>query len=274
MELTISMASTSAVAPEADYSWNTYTSAASFGLLFRGKEVLISKDKQFGLRDGSKGAARLILRGEPTKVITVTPEERTVILARATPFVAKNGKKAKVQGVVPEFDAAAFWKSDISPAIGEALTKFAGARPTRQMSEYMKDVATAVKNYGEGKPTDALGAKVLAALNKPVQFDMGSIDDSRPMGRLAIQLTTSSPELKRIFSGNVKHKKLADFYSTYQDFYYGAAHAMLAAAMLTNRQNNIINTAQGFSSSITRSIPAKVMSVVDDMHRKAATKAR
>lgn len=273
MELTISMVSTSAVAPETDYSWNTYTAAASFGLLFRGKEVLLSNGSQFGLRDGSKGTARLILRGEPTKVITVSPEERTVLLARATPVATKGGRKAKVQGVVPKFDAATFWKTDIAPALTEALKKFAGARPTRQMSAYMKGVANASLAYGEGH-TEALGAKVLTAINKPVQFDMGSIDVSNPMGKLAQQLVNTSPELKRIFGGKVKRKTVFDYYSTYQDFHYGAAHALLAAAMLTNRPANVVNAAMGLDSSVRDSIPAKVNAAIEDMDSRASSKAK
>lgn len=268
-----SVASTSAVAPESEYSWNTYTSVAGMGLLFRGKEVMIATDTQFGLRDGTKGAARLILRGEPTKVITVTPEERTVLLARSTPVTTKGGKKAKVQGVVPKFDAASFWKTDISPALAEALKKFAGARPTRQMAAYMKGVAEASLAYGEGH-TEALGTKLLAAINKPVQFDMGSIDVSNPMGKLAQQLVNTSPELKRIFGGKVKRKTVFDYYSVYQDFLYGAAHALLAAAMLTKRPANVVNVAMGLDSSVRDSIPTKVNDAIEDMDSRASSKAK
>ena len=268
MNITITMKSTSAVAPETDYSWNTYTSAAGFGLLFRGKEVLISKDAQFGLRDGSKGSARLILRGEPTKVMTLSPEERTVLLARSTPVTSKRGKVAKVQGVVPAFEPAAFWASDIGPALAEAGQKLAGSTaPTGTLISYLNAVATGIDEFGEGKATAATAKKLVTLINKAAA-SKGKIDTKSETGALAAVMLNSSPEWKRIVTGKTKVKKMADYYSAQMDYGIAATHMQLAKALMEGNRRNIVRTMGNIDTSASESIPKKVWDAVQNMRGK------
>lgn len=266
MHLTISMVSTSAVAPETDYSWNTYNSAASFGLLFRGKEVLITKDTQFGLRDGSKGSARLILRGEPTKVMTITPEERTVLLARATPVATKGGKKAKVQGVVPAFDAGASWKTEVAPAIKVAFDRLSKVRgPSAELTYYMNRVAQAISSYADGAATAAKTKKVVAEIGNSIKITGKDVDTSTPMGQLAALLMNSSPEWKKLKSGKVKHTKPDDAFDAGLIFSAAATHMRLAQLMVGGRRAAVIKAIGDLDTSVRETIPSKVMNAIDRM---------
>lgn len=265
MELTISMVSTSAVAPETDYSWNTYNSAASFGLLFRGKEVLIANGTQFGLRDGSKGSARLILRGEPTKVMTITPEERTVLLARATPVTTKGGKQAKVQGVVPKFDAAAFWKNSIAPALKEAAAEVGKTTtPAPAVINYLKGVASMINSFSEAKGATRSGAANLLQFIPDAPSATLALKGDSENVKLAAQLLESSPEWKRIRTGKLKLSKYENAYSVGQDFYYAYIHMRLAKELASGFARNVRNVLSGLDTSARDSIPAKLYDKISD----------
>lgn len=252
------VASTSAVAPESEYSWNTYTSVAGMGLLFRGKEVMIATDTQFGLRDGTKGAARLILRGEPTKVITVTPEERTVLLARSTPVTTKGGKKAKVQGVVPKFDAAASWKNEIAPALKEAAATVAGTSvPTIQVITFLEKVYFKLNDISDGGAT-AVAVKDLVGLLAKPPVGTGTLNSSKENVRLAMQLLESSPEWKRIRTGKLKLSKFENAYSIGQDFYYASVHMGIAKALVTGNREKLRRDLSNLDTSARESFPSKL----------------
>jgi len=253
------IASTSAVAPESEYSWNTYTSVAGMGLLFRGKEVMIATDTQFGLRDGTKGAARLILRGEPTKVITVTPEERTVLLARSTPVTTKGGKKAKVQGVVPDFDAAAAWKNEIAPAIKEAAaTLSATSLPSGSVIVFLDRVSAEVSNYIEkGGATAATTKKFLKLLGQ-APVGTGIMNRDKENVQLAVKLLETSPEWKRIKTGKLKLSKFENAYSVSQDFGYAAIHLKIAQVLVGGNSKKLRDTLRNIDTSARESIPSAV----------------
>lgn len=274
LQLSISAMSASAVAPETEYSWNTYNSAASFGLLFRGKEVLISKDAQFGLRDGSKGAARLIMRGEPTKVITVTPEERTVLLARATPVATKGGRKAKVQGVVPEFAPTATWANDIAPALATAVQELAASTlPTADLIAYLESTSRGIKSFAEDKATAQTAKKLVEQIGK-AKASKGVVNARTEGGALAAIILNSSPEWKRIKTGRVKTKKMADAYDTHQDFYVAAAHLKLAKALLDGNMRTLKSLVSNMDTSIRESVPKKVWDPIRLMLAQARVRAK
>lgn len=252
------VASTSAVAPESEYSWNTYTSVAGMGLVFRGKEVMIATDTQFGLRDGTKGAARLILRGEPTKVITVTPEERTVLLARSTPVTTKGGKKAKVQGVVPKFDAAASWKNEVAPALKEAAATVAGTSvPTIQVITFLEKVYFKLNDISDGGAT-AVAVKDLVGLLAKPPVGTGTLNSSKENVRLAMQLLESSPEWKRIRTGKLKLSKFENAYSIGQDFYYASVHMGIAKALVAGNREKLRRDLDNLDTSARESFPSKL----------------
>lgn len=253
------VASTSAVAPESEYSWNTYTSAAGMGLLFRGKEVMIAADTQFGLRDGTKGAARLILRGEPTKVITVTPEERTVLLARSTPVTTKGGKKAKVQGVVPEFDAAAAWKNEIAPAIKEAAAKLAATSlPTGSVIAFLDRVSVEIDNFIEKDGATAATTKRFVKMLGQAPSGKGLMNRDKENVQLAIQLLDASPEWKRIKTGKLKLAKFENAYFVGQDFGYAAIHLNIAKLLIEGSPEKLRRTLSNIDTSARESIPSKL----------------
>lgn len=251
------VASTSAVAPESEYSWNTYTSVAGMGLLFRGKEVMIAADTQFGLRDGTKGAARLILRGEPTKVITVTPEERTVLLARSTPVTTKGGKKAKVQGVVPDFDAAASWKNEIAPAIKQAAaTLSATSLPTVQVITFLDRVSVEIDNYIEEGGATAASTKKFVKLLGQAPAGKGILNRSKENVQLAVKLLETSPEWKRIKTGKLKLAKFENAYFVGQDFGYAAIHLKVAKSLVDGDAKKVRAVLSNIDTSARESIPS------------------
>lgn len=253
------VASTSAVAPESEYSWNTYNSAAGMGLLFRGKEVMIAADTQFGLRDGTKGAARLILRGEPTKVITVTPEERTVLLARSTPVTTKGGKKAKVQGVVPKFDPLAAWKNEIAPALKEAAaTVGQSTAPTISVITFLEKVYHKLNGFSEPDGATAAAAKDLVGLLAKAPSAPVALKSEKENVRLAVQLIESSPEWKRIRTGKLKLANYGNAYSAGQDFYYASVHMSIAKALVAGSREKLRRNLSNLDTSARESIPAKL----------------
>lgn len=253
------VASTSAVAPESEYSWNTYTSAAGMGLLFRGKEVMIAADTQFGLRDGTKGTARLILRGEPTKVITVTPEERTVLLARSTPVTTKGGKKAKVQGVVPKFDAAAIWKNEIAPALKEAAAEVGKtATPSDAVINFLKGTYSHINTFSEADGATRSGAASLLKFISNAPSAPLALKGDKENVKLAIQLLESSPEWKRIRTGKLRLAKYENAYSVGQDFYYASVHMRIAKALAAGKALNLRNELSNLDTSARDSIPVKL----------------
>lgn len=253
------VASTSAVAPESEYSWNTYTSVAGMGLLFRGKEVMIATDTQFGLRDGTKGAARLILRGEPTKVITVTPEERTVLLARSTPVTTKGGKKAKVQGVVPKFDAAASWKNEIAPALKAAAAEVGqSTAPTVSVITFLEKVYFKLNDISESGGATAVAVKDLVGLLAKAPSAPVILNSSKENVRLAVQLIESSPEWKRIRTGKLKLSKFENAYSIGQDFYYASVHMRIAKALVTGNREKLRRDLSNLDTSARESFPSKL----------------
>ena len=256
MQFNISTQSLSAVVPETEYSWNTYTSAAAFGVLFRGKEVMITKDTKFGLRDGTKGSARLILVGEPTKVITVSPEERTVLLARSTPAVAKGRKRAETG--VPEFDAAATWKKDIVPAIKTASERLSNVKgPSTELTYYLNHIAKSIGAY-EDKATAAAASNVVAQINNKIDINKGTIDVSKPLGQLASLLMDTSKEWKRVSTGKLKYAKAGDAYNAMTDFRIAAAHMRLAQLMVGGRVATVLKAFADLDTSVRDSLPAKV----------------
>jgi hypothetical protein len=72
----ISKPVTAAIKPETAYQWFSYKGARPVKLDFRGKTVVVEKGMRFGVRPSVNGTdIRLIFKGEPTKVHTLTKQQ-------------------------------------------------------------------------------------------------------------------------------------------------------------------------------------------------------
>lgn len=276
MQVTV-LLSTSAAKGEDQYTWYKYQLNVDFILPYRKSSLALKSGMIFGIRPSSskaKSESRLVLQGEVTKVVTITQNEKAVLLERSDPLkssrtvrpLSSNVPKPSMQNVsdhkakqmqqtLMERPFIQALKSKIDKGLKIDSPSQDLVRYFSKLSDLAKKAANAIEDDQSDQRMKSL-VKSIESLAEPKQVKINA-----PANKLGDQgkLLFVNSKIRNTLKGRLDLDAVGFFCHTASRMYNVAMY------MYTNKQAKAEQAYADLDGSVRDQIPSRVQKFFDDL---------